>query len=139
MKEIVTIPRDLVNKLLHQAQSSPQAEVCGLIGLGKNSRMSCYPIRNTASESRNRFHMDPEQQINAMKTMRENHQELFAIYHSHPDGPAFPSVTDLQYSGYPDALQIIISLDTRGVLEMRAFRVGKPDSVEETSLVLETA
>jgi len=69
------------------------------------------------------FAMDPTQQIAAMRAMREGGEELFAIYHSHPDSPPLPSATDLAQANYPDVLYLIISLQTRGVLELRGFRL----------------
>jgi proteasome lid subunit RPN8/RPN11 len=46
-----------------------------------------------------------------------------AIYHSHPDAPALPSLTDIAQHEYPGLLYLIVSLDTEGVLEMRGFRI----------------
>ncbi|MGH8497879.1 MAG: M67 family metallopeptidase, partial [Methylococcales bacterium] len=91
----------------------------------------CYPVNNIAERPALRFLMDPAQQIDAMRNIRENHEDLFAIYHSHPTAPAEPSATDLEQASYPDALQIIISLNTQGVLEMRGFRYRPRGHIEE--------
>ncbi|MGH8475584.1 MAG: M67 family metallopeptidase [Methylococcales bacterium] len=124
MKEEVLFPRPLVNQLLHQAQISPQREICGLIGARHEIPVSIYPVKNIADLPALRFRMDPAEQIQAIRQIRENHEDLFAIYHSHPSAPAEPSLSDLEQVGYPDLLQIIISLNTKGVLEMRAFQYG---------------
>jgi len=112
--EEIILPRQLVNQILHQAQLSPDVEVCGLIA-GKHGRPLDQPERL--------FAMDPAAQIDAQRRMREQGEELFGIYHSHPHSPAEPSDTDLQQAGYPEALYIIVSLNTKGVLEMRGFRL----------------
>ncbi|HEY8098778.1 MAG TPA: M67 family metallopeptidase, partial [Methylobacter sp.] len=123
-QEHIQIPRKITNQLLHLAQISPELEVCGLIG-GKNGRpTSCYPVKNIANHPQQRFQLDPVQQISAMARMRDQGEELFAIYHSHPAAPATPSVTDLELASYPEALYLIISLNTKGVLEMRGFKIG---------------
>ena len=70
--------------------------------------------------------------------MREQQEELFAIYHSHPTAPAEPSATDLEMANYPDALYLIISLNTKGVLEMRGFRLNRHKVVSEVELLLKT-
>jgi len=57
----------------------------------------------------------------------------FAIYHSHPHAPATPSTTDIELANYPDALHLIISLNTKGVLEIRGFTIID-QSVEEVLL-----
>ena len=120
----IQLPRKLTNQLLHLAQMSPETEICGLIGAdAQGLPVTCYPINNTASTPHNRFQLDSRQQISAMKTMRDQHQTLFAIYHSHPSAPALPSVTDIEHAAYPEAIHLIISLNTQGVLELRAFSI----------------
>jgi len=116
----VQLPRTLVNRLLHSAQVSPDAEVCGLVGR-KGDAVRLYPVANVAEDPAHLFRMDEHGQIDALRAMRERGEELFAIFHSHPEGPPTPSYTDLRESGYPDTLYLIVSLGIRGVLEMRGF------------------
>lgn len=129
----VTLPRPLVNQLLAHAQSAPQAEVCGLIGAQNGTPARAYPITNAAHTPARHFVMAPQEQIAALRTMREQGEELFAIYHSHPGSPATPSATDLAQASYADALYLIISLQTQGVLEMRGYYL-RPGQVEEVAL-----
>ncbi len=134
MSEQTTIlPRSLVNQLLTQAQNSPETEVCGLISSHNGQPMKVYPVKNIAPEPGQLFQMDPKGLIDVMRHMREQNEELFAIYHSHPHSPAVPSATDLQQAEYPDALYLIISLDTKGVLEMRGYRLNN-NALEEVVL-----
>jgi proteasome lid subunit RPN8/RPN11 len=134
----IELPRALVNQLLHYAQSSPQLEVCGLVGAEGGKPTSCYPVANAAAMPNLRFQLDPAGQIDAMRQIRERGEALFAIFHSHPAAPAEPSPLDLAEAAYPDALYLVISLDTKGVLEMRGFRIGPEKSVEEIKLLLKT-
>lgn len=120
----ICLPRKLVNQILHLAQISPETEVCGLIGADSDGRpASCYPVSNSAANPKLRFALEPTQQIAAMKNMRDKGESLFAIYHSHPDAPAVPSATDIEQASYPEAVHLIISLNTKGVLEMRGFKI----------------
>lgn len=132
----IKIPRKITNQLLHLAQISPTSEVCGLIGSQQGRPSSCYPIDNIAERPQQQFLLDPKQQIAAMSKMRGRNEDLLAIYHSHPTSPAQPSKIDIEMASYPDALNFIISLNTKGVLELRGFRLGK-NSAKEISLVLE--
>ena len=91
---------------------------------------SCYPIQNIAEQPKQRFLLDAAQQIAAMAKMREQGEELFAIYHSHPSAPAQPTNTDLKMAAYPDALYLIISLNTKGILEMRGFKITRKIATE---------
>lgn len=133
----IVLPRPLVNQLLHYAQSSPDLEVCGLIGAKNGLPGTCYPVRNIAEKPDCRFALDPKEQIAAMRRMQEQGEELFALFHSHPAAPAEPSATDLEQATYPDTLYLIVSLNTKGVLELRGFRIGGADRrVNEVELLL---
>jgi len=133
--EEIQIPRKITTQLLHLAQISPEFEICGLFGSRNGLPSPCYPITNRAEQPQQRFLLDPAQQIAAMAGMRESGEALFAIYHSHPTAPAQPSATDLAMAAYPDALYLIISLNTKGILEMRAFKIDA-ESATEIPLVL---
>jgi proteasome lid subunit RPN8/RPN11 len=126
----IQIPRKLTNQLLHLAQLSPDAEICGLIGGKDGIPHTCYPVENAAEQPHQRFLLDAKQQISAFKEIRDKGEELFAIYHSHPDAPAEPSRYDLEQAAYPDTLYLIISLNTKGVLEMRGFKINQQTAIE---------
>ncbi len=79
--------------------------------------------------------MDAQQQINAMRTMRESNQDLFAIYHSHPNSEASPSERDLNEAAYYEVLYIIISLGVQGNPEIRGFWINKSREFREIRLL----
>ncbi|NOT86057.1 MAG: M67 family metallopeptidase [Methylococcaceae bacterium] len=119
----LTIPRRLMQQLLHAAQETPELEACGLISAINNIPCICYPIKNVSKQPQTHFQLDTKQQITAFAHMRNLGETLFGIFHSHPTGPATPSKTDIQLAAYPEALHFIISLDTKGVLELRCFKI----------------
>lgn len=93
--------------MLEQARRSPHHEVCGLLG-GRNATAEhYYPVANIAGEPAREYLMDPKQQIDAMRGMREREEKLLGIFHSHPESPAEPSDTDLARAEYPDTIYII--------------------------------
>ncbi len=132
----VKLPRTLINGMLGHAQRSPEAEVCGLVASTPSGGFRVYPVANVATEADHLFQMDPVAQIDAMRHMREAGEELFAIYHSHPHAPAEPSQKDLAEAAYPEALYLIISLNTTGVLELEGFRLQQ-GTMERVELTLE--
>lgn len=134
MKEVV-IPREMANRILYLAQSSSDVEVCGLIGGKAGTLCTLYPVENIAGDPAHVFEMDPAMQIDAMRQMRDNNEDLVAIYHSHPTAPAMPSQIDIKQAAYPQAVYLIVSLNTEGVLEMRGFMI-EPDKVQEIDLVV---
>jgi len=130
------LSRPLVNKLLTHAQQNPDIEVCGLIGNDTSNQKEYYPIDNVSKNPNCRFLLDAPQQISSMKKMRDQQQQLFAIVHSHPTASAQPSQLDIEQSNYKNVYYIIVSLNTEGVLEMRAYTQQK-DSMQEIELILE--
>jgi [CysO sulfur-carrier protein]-S-L-cysteine hydrolase len=134
----IKITRPLATLLLGLAQKSPQHEICGLIGASAVRPQTVYPVTNIAADAAHGFEMDPQAQIAAFKAMRAKGESLFAIYHSHPQSPPVPSTRDIEDLGYPEALQLIISLNTKGVLEMRAYRKnsGNGNGLEEVHLTV---
>jgi len=140
MNSIISIPRTLANRLLTLAQLNPNIEICGLIACAKNKdknkKYNVYPVNNIAANNECVFEMDPQQQINAFKKIRENQQTLFAIYHSHPNSDAIPSKKDIDDSAYNDALNIIISLNTEGVMDMRGYFYDA-GNVKKIKLIIE--
>ena len=134
MKKI-TLPLKIVNQILAHAQSKAEEEICGLIAEKNGSVSSLYPIRNVSSRRENFFQMDGELQIDAMRSMRENNEELYAIYHSHPHSAAYPSATDIKESQYPDVIYLIVSLDIKGVLDLRGYRL-RHSAIETLEVVI---
>ena len=119
----VRLPRSIVNQLLQLAQKSPEEEICGLISRDRRGFKKCYPVVNVADDKKHFFALDPKEQIEAIRSMREHGEELGAIYHSHPDSPALPSLADIEQHEYPGVLYLIISLGTKGDPEMRGFHI----------------
>ncbi len=135
MKQIISIPRTLANRLLTLAQSSPESKICGLVTKKENNQYQVYPIKNNVSNNACVFEMNPQQQIASFKQIIEQ-QHLFAIFHSHPHKDAAPSSKDINDAAYEDTLQMIISLNTQGVLDMRgAFYQNK--QIEAVDLIID--
>lgn len=134
--QTLLLPRPLVNKMLALAQQNPDIEICGLIGNNENNnRKDYYAIDNVAENPACRFLMDAHQQIKAMKTMRDQQQTLYAIVHSHPTTSAIPSQRDIEENNYRDVYYIIISLNTKGVPEMRGY-MPQADSMQAIDIDL---
>jgi proteasome lid subunit RPN8/RPN11 len=136
-QQTLYLPRPLVNKILAHAQKNPGTEVCGLIGNDASNHKDYYAVENISKDPESRFLMDAAQQIKTMKQMRDKQQELFAIVHSHPTTNAQPSQLDIEENSYKDVFYIIVSLNTKGVLEMRSY-IQQDDQMQEVDLILET-
>lgn len=98
-------------------------EGCGFLAGKSLIAEVALPVTNRL-HSTVRFEMEPQEQLKAMLWMEENGLDIAAIYHSHPEGSAVPSPTDLAEHAYPDAICLILS-STRAddQWQIRAFRI----------------
>jgi len=104
----------------HAKEKYPE-EACGLL-VGQDSAARFIPMENTLASS-TAFEMDPAQLISTFKDLRSSGENLVAIFHSHPRGPARPSESDIQRAYYPQAAQLIISFADPERPQAAAFRI----------------
>jgi proteasome lid subunit RPN8/RPN11 len=72
------------------------------------------PVDDPARETeRNRFLIDPLDQLRVEKDARARRLEVLGYYHSHPDHPARPSTYDRQHA-WPRYSYVIVSIE-RGI------------------------
>lgn len=135
---MLTIERPLLNQILEQLQACYPLEGCGLLAgdAAAGWVTAVYPIENSL-HSPTAYKMDPAQQIQAMLDLEARGWQLLAIYHSHPHGPEIPSATDVALATYPEALYVIVSLQERAALVVRAFRIDGSAFIEETMRVVQ--
>ncbi len=124
------IPRRIATRILDHARAEPGREICGVIAARDGAPVAVTPIANVARNPAHRYSMDPEALIRTLFHMEQAGEELYAIYHSHPASPAVPSAIDLAEAGWPESLYLIVSLNTKGVLEMRGYCIRGGASVE---------
>jgi len=127
---MITLQRSQRDQILIYARAADPAECCGLIGgTEQNLASSIYPLRNIAANTATSYEAAPEDLFNAQRQMRDNGEELLAIYHSHPRSaePA-PSQTDVRLAYYPQALYFIIGLAGPTPV-MRAFRISEREQL----------
>ncbi|MBF0382201.1 MAG: M67 family metallopeptidase [Magnetococcales bacterium] len=130
------IPRVILNKILGHAQRSAPAECVGILSGNDRDITGWHPLKNSLDQN-NRFLADPEQQIELFKTLRQQNRDVVAIYHSHPTSPPVPSELDIAQSEYPNALYLIVSLDTEGCIEINGYRINNGKAVEESLTIKE--
>lgn len=87
-------------------------EACGLLAGIANRVLSIFPVKNIENDN-HRYRMDPLEQLTCFLTIEKQNQELLGIYHSHPQGPAYPSAIDIAEAYYPDTPYLIWALNER--------------------------
>jgi proteasome lid subunit RPN8/RPN11 len=116
----------------HAVRDAPR-ECCGIIAGRDGVPMRLYETRNVAEG--NRFYeIDPAQLIDLeFRELPAHDAEIVAIYHSHPESPAYPSATDVELAYWPDAVFLICSLANRDRPEIRGFRI-RNGAIDEVTL-----
>ena len=128
------LPPALATAIWQQAERDTPRECVGALGgvlLGAEAyARAAYPLPNIAPEPERHYLADPGALLRAFRAMQKEQFELVALYHSHPHGPAWPSVTDKQLAAYP-VPYLIADLATR---QLHAYALPTGAAVE---LVLE--
>ena len=110
------LPADLRARIEAEAREAFPRECCGLIEGARQGEealaTALHPARNIAARA-DRFEIAPEDHFTALKTARANGRDVIGCYHSHPDGKAAPSATDLAGAGEKDFFWLIASLSAR--------------------------
>lgn len=124
VERLVFAQEQLESMEAHVERLAPE-EACGLLG-GRRTPAGgsvelVIPVTNQL-HSPIRYRMEPHEQLAALITLETQGLDLLAIYHSHPNGPADPSPTDLAEAYYPEALSVIWHR-WGGAWQCRAFRL----------------
>jgi proteasome lid subunit RPN8/RPN11 len=115
------VPSILDEIVMHSKSVYPQ-EGCGLLA-GRDGTVTRFIPAPNVLMSKTAYEIDPAFLVSAFRRMRETGEELVGIFHSHPDGPAEPSQSDLNRAFYPQAAHVIVSLSDPKCPLVRAFRI----------------
>jgi [CysO sulfur-carrier protein]-S-L-cysteine hydrolase len=127
------LPGQMRAAIVDHAMRDAPRECCGIIAGRDGMPMQLYETRNVATG--NRFYeIDPAQLIDLeFRELPAQEFEIVAIYHSHPESPAYPSATDVELAFWPDAVFLICSLADRDRPVVRGFRI-RDGAIDEVSL-----
>ena len=106
----------------HAGEGYPH-EVCGMLIAGRGSDVvtETRRVRNAVVDrARDRYEMDPRDQIRIQRECDADGLEIVGYYHSHPDHPAQASVTDSQRS-WAGPFYLIVSCVQGRVVDGNAF------------------
>ena len=117
----LTLGPGILEEVIQHAKDAYPNEACGLL-VGRTLADRFIPMTNISSNSR-AYEMDPAELITTLRTLRETGENLISIFHSHPQGPAELSKTDVDRSYYPEAAHLIVSLAELERPRAAAFRI----------------
>lgn len=127
--EKILIGNGNYRKIVEDCVRSFPREACGLIsGYKVKSGLiviasRVYPTRNS-NDSATSYKVAPEDQVRIMLDMESEGLELVGIYHSHPDGRAYPSSVDIEQAFYPEAVYLIVGM--KDGIEVRGYCLRSP-------------
>lgn len=68
-----------------------------------------HPARNIAAMPETRFEVDPRLRLTLQRQCRDSGNDVIGVFHSHPNGVAMPSETDLAMATEMDLLWLIMA------------------------------
>ena len=134
------LTRQAMDELSAHAVEGYPHEICGMLIAPKGSGTVSLTrrVRNTVVErSRDRYEMDPIDQIRIQRECDDAGLDIVGYYHSHPDHPARASVTDAQRS-WAGPVYLIVACQAGEVVDANAFiaeRDGGPMRDEPLEVV----
>ncbi|HSR24361.1 MAG TPA: M67 family metallopeptidase [Candidatus Eisenbacteria bacterium] len=117
------IARGALREMHEHAGEGYPYEICGILMAARGSDLVTQTrrVRNTVVErARDRYEMDPRDQIRIQRECDENGLEIVGYYHSHPDHPAQASVTDATRS-WAGPVYVIVSCVKGRAVAQNAF------------------
>jgi proteasome lid subunit RPN8/RPN11 len=138
----IVISSEQLDAVVAHGRSCLPDEACGLL-FGRDGRVSRVRPVSNSEPSPVSYILDPRDQMTAMKEMEAEGLELVGIYHTHPESPAMPSLTDIRRAffpgtkepNFPDAVYLIVGL-SGDVPEANAFRILE-DGVQKVEVRVE--
>jgi proteasome lid subunit RPN8/RPN11 len=119
--------------IIEHARRDAPRECCGIIAGRAGIPSELHALRNIAEGNR-LYEVDPVQLMELEFNVLENDgAEIVAIYHSHPESPAYPSRTDVELAYWPEAIYLICSLENPAEPSIRGFRI-RDEAITEVAL-----
>ena len=127
---MLRISRALHDEVLVYCKSRYPKEACGLLA-GKDGMVrQVYPMTNV-EDSPIGYSMDPKEQLQAEKRMRQRGQRMVGIFHSHTASAAYPSSVDVRLAISPDVSYVLVSLQDQAHPAFKSYRIDGQRITEE--------
>ncbi|MHB0923514.1 MAG: M67 family metallopeptidase [Bellilinea sp.] len=121
MTEILFLTQEQIAEMKAHVESCAPEEGCGLLA-GRDHKVELTILITNQTHSPVRYNMEPRELIAALYKIEERGLELLASFHSHPNGPAVPSESDVKEYAYPETYMLILS-KTMDKWKVKGFRI----------------
>lgn len=110
-------------EMIDHAREAAPLEACGLVGVDEAGRVVDFQRASNGVASARRFVIEPVDLFAADQRFTALGSSIGGWFHSHPAGPATPSVTDV--AEWPDREWVsVIAARTGGAWELGVFRLA---------------
>ena len=130
------IPNNIFQQMVTQAKELAPVEVCGILA-GSNGKVEKLYKMTNVDNSSTHYMMEPKEQFATVKDIRSAGLEMLAIYHSHPETPARPSVEDIKLAFTPNVIYVIVSLQSTNGSQVKGFHIAGNNVTEVPIRILE--
>ena len=135
---MLTIPRELYDKIVAHARADHPDEACGVIaGPAGSDRPERFIAMINAERSPTFYRFDSDRAVPGMAGDGRHDEEPVVIYHSHTATEAYPSRTDISYASEPQAHYVLVSTRDEHATEFRSYRIVDGEVTEEPVTVAE--
>ena len=126
------LPKKIYDAMIAHAKAGFPNEACGILAgdlrEGKNDVF--YPMKNLDDSSISYF-MDPKEQLQVFKKIREAGFEMTGIFHSHVASASSPSQKDVRLAFYPEVSYLIVSLSDMKKPDLKSYKIQNEKVTEE--------
>lgn len=116
------LPRTLVNKIISYVQQNENQQVCGLISQGADNKLFFYPlpVSPPVTTSTDCFAKNNTRFSKLQTELKNKGEALLACITSITDRDKIRSVDNVRFL-LEQCFYIVISLSTKGVIDMQAY------------------
>lgn len=122
------IEKKILTALLAHGRREEPNEACGYLAAKDGVVCRHFELRNIDAAP-DHYSMDPAEQFAVIRRMRDEGLQVAAVYHSHPETPARPSVEDIRLAHDPGMTYVIVSL-MAGVDPVRGFKIRQGEVID---------
>lgn len=131
MAETLRLPDSLRREIVVHCLAADPNEACGLLATKDGDVVRVYPT-SSVEPSPTSYTVPPEEHFAALEDAERRGWELGGVFHSHPDGPARPSMVDVMAALDPGWVYLVVGLD--GEPRVRAWRI-RDSQIDEIVLI----
>ena len=130
----VRLPQSIAERILRHARQGVPHEVGGVLATPAKGggSMQLFVARNSAAQPDEAYAMETDDQQRILAEIDDQGLDIFALYHTHPNAPAYPAAEEVRNAYYGNAYYIVVSLADADRPAFRAYKIDqvKGDVVE---------